>query len=98
MTTTASIRDLTRNSSLLSQYDYVEIEDKKSHELKGLFISPKFAKEFKEYLDNKLNKEREDKLKKIKKFAGKNTIEPRFNELSSKDLKKEVSQEKLKDE
>jgi len=51
MTTTVGIRELSRNSKLLEQYDYVDVEDKKTHEYKGLFISPKYADEFKKYLE-----------------------------------------------
>ena len=48
MTTIVGIRDLARNINLLSDYEYVDIEDKKIHEYKGLFFSQNYAKEFKE--------------------------------------------------
>ena len=51
MTKVIGIRDLVRNASLLEEYDYVEIEDKRTHEYKGLFISPKYAQEMKQILD-----------------------------------------------
>lgn len=38
MTTTLSIRELTRNGAILGDYDYVDIEDRKSH----LYGSVKF--------------------------------------------------------
>jgi hypothetical protein len=38
MTTTMSIRELTRNGSMFGEYDYIDIEDRKSHEYKGVFI------------------------------------------------------------
>ena len=47
MTKKIGIREVTRNFSILDEYDYVEIEDKKTHEYKGMFISSKYAKEFK---------------------------------------------------
>ena len=39
MTTTMSIRELTRNGSMFAEYDYIDIEDRKSHEYKGVFVS-----------------------------------------------------------
>jgi len=56
------IRDLVRNTNILKEHDYVEVEDKKSKKLKGLFISEKLAKEFHEYLEKKSQKEIQEKL------------------------------------
>lgn len=61
-TTRVGIRDLVRNSNELKQYDYVEIEDKKSHELRGVFISPKLAEEFKRYLQERERRVIDEKL------------------------------------
>ncbi len=44
MMTTMSIRDLTRSGDTLFQYDYVEIENKKSKTYQGIFIPQKYAK------------------------------------------------------
>lgn len=70
MTTTLSIRDLTRNTNILQQYDYVDVEDKKSHEYKGLFISPKYADEFRKLLEKKIADERQRDLDEIMQFVG----------------------------
>lgn len=70
MTTTLSIRDLARNTNILQQYDYVDIEDKKSHEYKGLFISPKYADEFRKLLEKKIMDERQRDLDEILQFVG----------------------------
>ena len=70
MTTTLSIRELARNTNILQQYDYVDIEDKKSHEYKGLFISPKYAEEFKKLLEKKIADQREQDLDEIMQFVG----------------------------
>jgi len=70
MTTTVGIRELTRDLKLLEQYDYVDVEDKKTHEYKGLFISPKYAEEFKKYLEEKISKQNEKELSDIMQFAG----------------------------
>ena len=42
MTAKVGIRDIVRNFSMLDKYDYIEIEDKKTHKIKGMFISDKY--------------------------------------------------------
>ncbi len=97
MTKVIGIRDLVRNASLLEEYDYVEIEDKRTHEYKGLFISPKYAQEMKQILDEKLAKEKEEKLNRLKKFIGSNKVQDRFNDLSSSEIRRKVAGEKYSD-
>ena len=94
MTAVIGIRDLVRNSSILDDYDYVDIEDKKTHKYKGLFISPKYANEFKSYLENKIAQEKQDKLDRIKKYAGIGKIDERFNTLTSEQVKEKIAKEK----
>ncbi len=88
------MRDLARNSNILEGYDYLEVEDKKTHEYKGLFIAPKYAEEFKKLLEEKIAREIEEKLEEIKKFAGKGKIHKKFNNLSSSQLREKVAREK----
>ncbi len=70
MTATVGVRDLARNSNILDGYDYVDVEDKKTHEYKGLFISPKYADEFKSYLAKKISKDKQKQLDELMGFAG----------------------------
>ncbi len=70
MTTTLSIRDLARSGKILLEYDYVDIEDKKSHEYKGLFVSKQYAEDVKKFLKEKLKKEHQKSLDKIIQFSG----------------------------
>lgn len=70
MTTTMSIRDLTRNGNMVAQYDYINIEDKKSNEYKGVFISSKYADKVKVFLEKEILKEKQKKLDEIMQFAG----------------------------
>lgn len=65
-----SIRDLGRNIKSLLNYDYVDIEDKKSHKLRGVFVSYKYADEIKEYLDKKIAKAKQEKVNDIMQFSG----------------------------
>ncbi|MBN2858605.1 MAG: hypothetical protein JXN63_09420 [Candidatus Delongbacteria bacterium] len=70
MTTTLSIRELTRSSKILLDYDYIDIEDRKSHTYKGVFIPEKYADEVKSFLEDKIRKEKSDQKNKLMKFAG----------------------------
>jgi len=63
MTTKIGIRDLVRNSNILNKYDFVEVEDKKTRKLKGVFISADLAEEFKKFIEEKKRKKVEAKLK-----------------------------------
>ena len=94
MTMKVGMRELARNSNILDGYDYVEVEDKKTHEYKGLFISPKYAEEFKAFLDDKLSKDIQEQLDEIKKFAGTMECEDRYKNLDGKQLMIEVSKAK----
>ena len=70
MTTSMSIRDLTRSKAVLLDYDYIDIEDKKSSEYKGVFIPARLAADVKEFVNQKLGEQREIKKQSILKFAG----------------------------
>jgi len=87
MTTTMSIRELTRNGNMFGEYDYIDIEDRKSHEYKGVFISAQYADDVKKFLEEKLNKAKQAKLDRIMQFAGKGSIHERFEDLSSSQIR-----------
>ncbi|MEA3363530.1 MAG: hypothetical protein U9Q61_09745 [Thermodesulfobacteriota bacterium] len=70
MTITVGIRDLIRDSGILDEHDYVDIEDKRSHSYKGLFVAPKYAQELKAYLDKKIQSDKNNALHEIMQFAG----------------------------
>ena len=87
------IRDLIRNSNILKKYDYVEIEDRKTHQLRGVFLSREMAKEFKKYLEEKKKKRIQEKLNaldNIVKFAksSKNSFLEQFEKDDFKVLQK----------
>ena len=85
MTTTMSIRELTRNGSMFGEYDYINIEDKKSNEYKGVFISSKYADMVKEFLEKEIIKQKKKKLNDIMQFAG--MMDGETNNLSIQELK-----------
>ena len=88
-----SIRELTRNGSMFADYDYIDIEDRKSHEYKGVFISSKYADEVKKFLEKKLAKERQEKLDRIQKYAGKGSIYKRFDSLTASEVREKKAKE-----
>lgn len=94
MTTTIGLRDLARNSNILDGYDYVDVEDKKTHEYKGLFVSPKYADEFKSFLEEKEAIEIQEQLDEIMQFVGSNEMKERYKGLDKKELMREVSEAK----
>jgi len=94
MTMTVGMRELARNSNILDGYDYVDVEDKKTHEYKGLFISPKYAEEFKSFLEKKLAKEKQEKINRLMKFAGTCEVDEQFNNLTSGQIREKVAKEK----
>ncbi|MEA3492211.1 MAG: hypothetical protein U9R27_09955 [Campylobacterota bacterium] len=70
MTATIGVREIARNINILQEYDYIDIEDKKTKEYKGLLISAQYADEIKAFLENKLQLERQKELDEIMQFAG----------------------------
>jgi len=94
MTLKVGIRELARNSNILSGHDYIDVEDKKTHEYKGLFVSPKYADEFKNFLKDKKSKELQQQLDEIDKFAGKGSVHERFHNLTGSEIREQVAKEK----
>ncbi len=95
--TKIGIRDIARNVNILNEYDYIEVEDRKTHEYKGLFIAPKYAEEFKRYLEEKLANERNGKLDRLKRYAAKGKIEEQYNDLDGAALREKIAEAKLDD-
>ena len=91
MTTRVGVRDITRNFNILNDYDYVEVEDKKTHKLKGLFVSADLLEDVKEYIDTKLKKKKKQKLDDMMQFVG--MVNGDFGDLSVQDIK-EMKKEK----
>ncbi len=88
------IRELSRNSSVLDKYDYVEIEDKKSKKLKGAFISNKLLKDVKEYILQKEQEKKQKELNEIMQFAGQFEIDEKFINKSAKEIRQIKALEK----
>jgi len=94
MTTKMSIRELTRSGSKIAEYDYIDIEDRKSHEYKGVLISAKYADDVKAFLKKKIAKEKQKKLDEIMQFAGSVEIEDRFRDKTAKEIRRMIAEEK----
>lgn len=85
MTETLSIRELSRSGEELQQFDYVDIEDRKSRRYKGVFVPAPHAQAVKEFLEEKLRLERKAKSQALSRFAGLATGE--IGEAAVQDLK-----------
>ena len=94
MTTTIGIRELARSSAVLEQYDYVNIEDKKTHQRKGLIVSNQYADEVEQYLKKIIAKKHQQDINDIMQFAGTVKIHSRFNNLTSREIREKIAQEK----
>jgi len=85
MTTKIGVRDISRNINILQNYDYLDIEDKKTKEYKGLLISAKYANEIKEFLKKKIEQDKQKELDEIMQFSG--IASGDTNNMSVKDIK-----------
>ncbi|KIM11823.1 MAG: hypothetical protein KU37_02915 [Sulfuricurvum sp. PC08-66] len=85
MTTRLGVRDIVRNFNILEKYEYVEIEDKKSHTLKGLFVSAHLLEDVKQFIDAKLAMEKKQKLDALMPFVG--MVNGAFDELTAQEIK-----------
>ena len=94
MTTKIGIRELVRNTDILDRYDYVEIEDKRTHRLKGLFVSPKYAETFRKFLQERITKEQQKKLDRIHRYAGSGKVKEEFNRLNTHQIREKIAREK----
>ena len=94
MTTTMSIRELTRNGNMMAQYDYIDIEDRKSHEYKGVFVPARYSEMVKEFLRQKAEEEKQKQLDEIMQFAGKVQIEDRFQNKTAREIREMIALEK----
>ena len=94
MTTTMSIRELTRNGAMISGYDYIDIEDRKSHEYKGVFVSARLADEVKRYLEKKIQKTKQKERDALMQFAGTIETEERFRDKSIQEIRAMKAEEK----
>ena len=95
MTITIGIRDLIRKTKILEEYDYVDVEDKRSHTYKGLFVSPKYADELKVYLKKKNREEKRKAISAVMQFAG--VVTGEFGEKSIQELT-EVKRKKYEEQ
>ncbi|MBC8494447.1 MAG: hypothetical protein ISR74_06735 [Candidatus Thioglobus sp.] len=94
MTTTIGIRDLARSADILKNFDYLRIEDKKTHERKGLVVSSEYADQIEKILTKIIAKKKKEKVNKIMQLAGTVKIHSRFNDLTSREIREKIAHEK----
>jgi len=95
MTMRIGIRELIRNTNVLDEYDYVEVEDKKTHEYKGLFISPAYVDEVKAFIDKKIAQEKQAEMDVLMQYAGSIEVDEKYENMSSKQLRAERAKRHL---
>jgi len=61
--TRVDIRELPESVDKLEGVDFIEVEDKKERKLQGIFISYRLVDEFKKFLEEKKQKEIDERLK-----------------------------------
>jgi len=96
MTAKMSIRELTRNGSMMGDYDYIDIEDRKAHDYKGVFIPAKYAEDVKKYLEKKIAEERQARVDEVMKFAG--MLSGETNNMTAQEIKAAKAKKYLTDE
>lgn len=85
MTARFGVREIIRNFNILENYDYVEIEDKKTHNLKGLFVSAELLDEVKNFIDKKIKTKKKQEIDEIMQFVG--MVNGDFGEQKAQDIK-----------
>jgi hypothetical protein len=85
MTIKVGVRELARNSNILTGHDYIDVEDKKTHEYKGLFVSADHADMVKKFLDKKIMQKQQHELDEVLQFAG--IADGDSNNMSAKEMR-----------
>ena len=90
--TKMGVREFTKNFNKLQDIDFIEIIDKKTNKLKGIYLSAKEAIKVKKLLEENKKEEKEKKLFKIMKYAGKMRVDENLKDLSKKELKMKIAE------
>lgn len=89
------VREFVKDFNKLQNVDMVEIIDKKTKNLKGIYLSKDEALKVKHLLEKEREKEREERLKKFMKYAGSMEVDERFEGLEGKELREAVAKAKV---
>lgn len=87
---TIGIRDLSRNTKIFEDYDYFDIEDKKTHKYKGIFVSEKYALDVKKLIEGKIAQEKLKEVDEIMRFAGSTSVSEEYINMTSKEIRSNV--------
>jgi hypothetical protein len=85
MTKRLGIREITRNFSVLEEFDYVEVEDKKTHHIKGLFVSVEFLDAVKALINQKIEDKKKRELEAFSQYVG--MVNGEFGDLTVQEIK-----------
>ena len=70
----------------MKEYDYVNIEDKKTHQRKGLIVSNQYADEVEQYLKKIIAKKHQQDINDIMQFAGSIEIRDEFKNATPREV------------
>jgi 3-hydroxy-3-methylglutaryl CoA synthase len=87
MTTTISLRDLSRGTKAFENYDFVRIQDKKTNKNKGLIISSKYADAVEKMIEEFIKKQKQRELDDIMQFVGGLEIKKEFKNMNIQQIK-----------
>jgi len=88
------VKEFIKDFNKLQNVDIVEIIDKKTNNLKGIYLSKEEAQRVKKLLEKEKEKEKKEMLKDIMQFAGSIGIDEKFKHLEGKELKEAVAKAK----
>ena len=94
MSIEVGIREFVKDFNKFQNVDVVEIIDKKTKTLKGIYLSAKEALKVKHLLEQEKEKERKKRLEKFMKYAGSMEVDEKFKGLEGKELKEAVAKSK----
>jgi len=84
------VREFVKDFNKLQNIDMVEIIDKKTKTLKGIYLSANEALKVK----NLLEKERKKRFEKFMKYVGSMEVDEKFKDLEGKKLKEAIAKVK----
>ena len=88
------VREFVKDFNKFQNVDMVEIVDKKTKTLKGIYLSAEEALKVKHLLEKEKEKERKKRLEKFMKYVGSMEVDERFRGLEGKELKEAVAKAK----
>ncbi len=85
------VREFTRDFNKLQKFDIIEVIDKKTNSLKGIYLSAKEAQKFKELLKQEKKRRKKEKVAKIMRYAGTMRVDDTFKNIPKEEIKAKIA-------